>query len=275
MWFLSVWGDVGMDNMDNMDDDCFVKLSEELKLRKYSKQTEKSYMSIVRNFVGSGLAPRQFLLKHTENSKSTMRSVYFALKFYYENVLNKDFDEKIPVAKNSGKLPVVLNKEEVKAMFNATTNLKHRLVLMFLYYTGMRVSEIVNLNWNDIDFERGVIHIKSAKGDKDRIVFFHDNLKNFIDMFALKSQGLVFLSNFNRKYDKRTIQMVVRNASRKAGITKKVTPHTLRHSFATHLLESGADIRHIQHLLGHNNLATTQVYTHVANTDIKKLADLL
>ncbi len=160
-------------------------------------------------------------------------------------------------------------------MFESTLNLKHRLVLMVLYYSGIRVNEIVNLKWEDIDFQRGTIHLKTAKGEKERIVFFHEKLKGFIEYFNLKKEGYVFLSNFGKKYDDRTVQLIVKNAARKSGISKKVTPHILRHSFATHLLEAGADIRHIQKLLGHSSLQTTQIYTHVANKDINKLAKLL
>ena len=251
------------------------KLSEEMKLRKYSRQTEKSYLSIIRNFIDSELTPREFLLKYSEKSRSSIRSVYFALKFFHETVLNQKFDETIPLAKNKIKLPVVLNKEEVSKMFESTLNLKHRLVLMFLYYSGIRLNELVNLKWEDIDIERGTIHLKTAKGEKERVIFFHEKLKSFIEYFNLKKDECVFISNFGKKYDDRTVQLIVRNASRKAGISKQVTPHVLRHSFATHLLEAGADIRHIQKLLGHSNLQATQVYTHVANKDIQKLANLL
>ncbi|MBI2651308.1 tyrosine-type recombinase/integrase [Candidatus Woesearchaeota archaeon] len=251
------------------------KLSEELKLRKYSKMTGKSYLSIIRNFIQSDLSPREFLLKYSDKSRSYLRSAYFALKFFHENVLSQKFDEKIPLAKNKIKLPVVLNKDEINKMVESTLNLKHRLVLMFLYYSGIRANELVNLKWDDIDFQRGTMHLKTAKGGKERIVFFHEKLKSFIEYFNLKKEEYVFLSNFGKKYDKRTVQNIVKNAAKKSGISKKVTPHILRHSFATHLLESGADIRHIQKLLGHKNLQTTQIYTHVANKDIKKLANLL
>ncbi len=251
------------------------KLSEELGLRKHSRQTEKAYTLIIRKFVESGLQPREFLLGYADKSRSAIRSAYFALKFFYENVLRQEFDESIPLAKNKGKLPVVLSKEEISRMLEATLNLKHRLVLMFLYYTGIRLSEIVNLRWEDMDFQRGMIHLKAAKGEKERVIFLHDKLKKFIEYFNIKDGGFVFLSNLGKKYDKRTIQVIVRNAAKKAKITKTVSPHTLRHSFATHLLEAGADIRHIQKLLGHSNLQTTQIYTHVANKDIKKLAVLL
>lgn len=251
------------------------KLIEELRLRKYSRQTEKTYLNLIKNFLSSGKTPREYLLKYVDKSRSAIRSVYFALKFFYEHVLNEKFDEKIPLAKNSFKLPVVLNKEEINNIFDATLNIKHRLILMFLYYTGIRLDELVNLKWEDIDFKRDTIHLKVTKGSKDRVLFLHEKLKNFIISFNLKKEGLIFISNLGKKYNKRTIQVIVKNTAKKAGIKKKVTPHTLRHSFATHLLEGGADIRHIQKLLGHSNLQTTQIYTHVANKDIKKLANLI
>jgi site-specific recombinase XerD len=251
------------------------KLIEEIKLRKYSKQTEKLYIHIINNFIAADNMPREFLLGYVEKSRSSIRAAYFALKFFYENVLNEKFDEKIPIAKNDSKLPVVLSKEEIIRMFESTMNIKHRLILMFLYYTGIRLDEIVNLKWEDIDFNRDTIHLKITKGSKERVIFLHDKLKNFIMTFNLQSAGLIFTSNLGKKYNKRTIQIIVKNAARKSKISKKATPHILRHSFATHLLEGGADIRHIQRLLGHSNLQTTQIYTHVANKDLNKLANLL
>lgn len=251
------------------------KLSEELRLRKHSRQTEKAYTLMIGKFLKSGLQPREFLLKYSDKSRPYLRSAYFALKFFHENVLRQKFDENIPLAKNKGKLPTVLSKEEISKMLEATINLKHRLVLMFLYYTGIRLNELVNLKWEDIDFRRDVIHLKTAKGEKERIIFLHDKLKKFIEYFNIRKEGFVFLSNMGKKYDGRSIQMIVRHAAARAKIGKRITPHTLRHSFATHLLEAGADIRHIQKLLGHASLQTTQIYTHVANKDIKKLANLL
>ena len=131
------------------------------------------------------------------------------------------------------------------------------------------------LRWDDIDFARKIIHIKKAKGDKDRIIFLHELLSRIIEENGIKKEGFVLFSERGSLYSERTVQEIVKVASKKAGIMKKVTPHILRHSFATHLLEAGADIRHIQRLLGHANLQTTQVYTHVANKDINKLANLL
>ena len=264
-----------MDKSDESNAFYTSKLSEEMRLRKYSKQTEKAYLSTVNTFIKSGLQPREFLLRQSDKSRSSMRSFYFALKFFYENVLKQKFDEEIPLAKNKGKLPTVLSREEIERIINDTVNLRHRFVLMILYYSGMRLNELINVKREDVDFERDIIHLKIAKGEKERIIFLHKKLKDFIEYFNLKDDGYIFMSSLGRKYDERTIQMIVKNAARRAGIKKRVTPHALRHSFATHLLEGGADIRHIQKLLGHSSLQTTQIYTHVANKDIKKLAELL
>ncbi len=250
-------------------------LTEEIRLRRYSSQTGKSYISFVKDFLASGKTPREFLLSYTTKSKSTMRSAYFALKFFHENVLNTKFEEKLPLARKSLKLPLVLSREDVIKMIDSANNLKHKLVIMFLYYAGLRLDEVRNIKWSDIDIDRETIHIKTAKGDKERVVFLHKRLIEPLRLFGMKEAGPIFISQRGAKYNKRTIQQIIKSASKKAGIKKNVTPHTLRHSFATHLLESGADIRYIQQLLGHKDLKTTQIYTHVANKDIKKLANLL
>ncbi|MCK4429548.1 MAG: tyrosine-type recombinase/integrase, partial [Candidatus Aenigmarchaeota archaeon] len=134
--------------------------------------------------------------------------------------------------------------------------------------------EVINLTWQDMDFNRSIIHLKETKGHKERIVFFHEKLKELLKNCS-KDGKFILISERGNKYNKRTIQQIVKNQAVKAGIKKKITPHCLRHSFATHLLEAGADIRYIQKLLGHSNLQTTQIYTHVANKDIKNLANLL
>lgn len=251
------------------------RLIEEIKLRGYSSQTGKTYISFVGEFMSLGKSPREFLLSYSSKSKSTMRSAYFALKFFHENVLGEGFEEKLPIARKPLKLPVILSREEVGNMVNTTNNLKHRLVIMFLYYAGLRLDEVRNLAWDNIDFGRKIIHLKTAKGGRERVVFLHRKIVEVLEMVGTKENGPVFLSQRGGKYSKRTIQLIVKAASARAGIRKNVTPHTLRHSFATHLLESGADIRYIQQLLGHKDLKTTQIYTHVADRDIKRLADML
>ncbi len=251
------------------------KLIEEIKLRRYSHQTGKSYIYVVKNFLASGKTVREFLLTCSGKSKSTMRSVYFALKFFYGNVLNKSFEEKLPLARKSLKLPLVLSKEEISRMLESTNNMRHKLILMFLYYAGLRLDEARNIKWQDVDFDREVIHLKTAKGDKERVVFLHKKLIDALKMYGISQEGSIFVSQRDSLYNKRTIQQIVKYSSMKAGLRKNVTPHMLRHSFATHLLEAGADIRYIQQLLGHKDLRTTQIYTHVANKDIKRLANLI
>jgi len=252
------------------------KLIEEIKLRKYSYRTGKAYINVVKRFLKSEMEPRDFLLRYySDKSRSTMRQAYFALKFFYQNVLHERFDENIPLAKKKEKLPVILSRDEVKRMIYGTKNIKHRLVLMFLYYAGMRLNEVRNIKWEDIDFDRELIHIKVAKGEKERVVFLHPELRKTLEFYGVRDYGYVFISQRGRKYSPKSIQLIVKHAAEREKIKKKVTPHTLRHSFATHLLEGGADIRYIQQLLGHKNLKTTQIYTHVANREIKELAKLL
>src|SRR3989344_5959658 len=202
-------------------DEKIRKLVEELKLRGYSKETVRAYVGIVNNFVDSGKGPRDYLLLKSDMSRSAIRTSYFALKFYFENVLGEGFSEKIPLAKNNSKLPVVLGKSEVMRMIDSTSNLNHKYLLMFLYYAGLRLDELINLKENDIDYERGLIHLKKTKGSKDRVIFLHDRLKEI----KILNEGDIFLTNRGSKYTKRTIQEIVKNAAKKAKIKKKVTPH--------------------------------------------------
>ena len=249
------------------------KLDEEVRLRKYSPRTGKSYGSIVGRYLKSGKEPREFLLGYADKSRSAIRNAYFSLQFFYQKVLRHEFPEHIPLAKHSGRKPVVLGKDEIQQMLSSTYNLKHRLLIASLYYSGMRLDEARNLAWEDIDFERKTIHLKITKGSRDRIVFLHTELERLIQFLGAKT-GLVFSRN-GKRYNARSIEQAVKNAARKAGIRKHVTPHTLRHSFATHLLEGGADLRVVQALLGHKSLATTQIYTHLMNRDLQKVSRLL
>jgi site-specific recombinase XerD len=146
---------------------------------------------------------------------------------------------------------------------------------MFLYYGGLRLNEVINLKWQDLDFDRETIHVKITKGGKERVVFLHHGLVQILNVYGIENEGLIIRSERGGKYSGRSIQLVVKNAAKKAGVKKNVSPHTLRHCFATHLLEAGADIRIIQQLLGHNNLKSTQIYTHVANRSLNKIAEML
>ncbi len=252
------------------------KFQQELKIRKYSIKTIHLYSDIIELYLRSKKNSRDFLLSRSDKSRSTMRVNYFALKFYSERVLNKKFDEDIPLTKKDKKLPLVLNKKEIHKMIDVTYNLKHKLVLMFLYYAGLRLNEARNMRWTDLDFERELIHLKIAKGGRERVIFLHQRLQDTLKVYGLKDDGLIFIPDSDgHKYSPRTIQEIVKHAAKAANIRKIVSPHTLRHSFATHLLEAGADIKYIQLLLGHKDIKTTQIYTHVANKDLTRLANLL
>jgi site-specific recombinase XerD len=250
-------------------------LEKELDIRKCSPKTKEKYAYYILQHLKANQTPRQFLEKYTGKTRNTIRTIYFALNFYYKNVLNQGFNEKIPIAKKKQILPTILNKSEVLNMIEKTSNLQHKLVLMFLYYAGLRLNEVRNLKWDNLDIERKIIQLKIAKAEHERTIFLHDKIIEKLIEFKIPRLGLVFESSRGKKYSEETIQKIVKIAAKKAEINKRVSPHTLRHSFATHLLEAGCDIRYIQKLLGHANLQTTQIYTHVANKDIKNLSNLL
>lgn len=253
-------------------------LENELKLRGYSKGTLKSYVFHVGKFLGSGIDPKAFLLNliNEGKSKETVRVAGFAVKFYLsiksdqDNAINKII-EKTPNMKRDKTLPIVLSKNEIEDMITATRNFSYRTMIMLMYASGMRASEVTNLKWGDIDFQRNTLHIKLAKGGKDRIIMLSPKVKKNLLNLDIKKEGIVFKTNRGGKYSLRSIELIVKKAAQKAGIKKKVTPHSLRHSFATHLLEQGVDIRYIQKLLGHANLQTTMIYTKVSTKDIAKI----
>lgn len=251
---------------------------QECKLRGYSQKTIDSYLHHVRKFVKSKKSPKEYLIQLIEGRKSdeTVRSACFAIKFYL-NIVKRDSKginrllKDIPIVKREKKLPVVLSKEEIKKLISATTNINHRLIIQIGYSAGLRISEIINLKWQDINFDRNIIHIKRAKGKKDRIVMLSQKVKENLLTLDRDNKTYVFVTNRGKKYTQRTIQKIIENAAKRARIEKKITPHTLRHSFATHLLETGTDIRYIKDLLGHENIKTTLVYTKVSNKDISRI----
>lgn len=253
-------------------------ISDECKLKGYSQKTIDNYAHHVGKFLESEKNPRDYLLSliNKEKADETIRSACFAIKFYL-NILKKDDPEidsilkDIPNIKRERKLPIILSKEEINRMINSTKNLNHRLIIQIGYSAGLRCSEIINLKWQDIDFDRNIIHIKKAKGKKDRIVMLSQKVKEGLQALDVEKDGYVFVTNRNGKYTPRTIQKIIENTTKNSGITKKTTPHTLRHSFATHLLENGTDIRYIKELLGHANISTTLIYTKVSNHNIMNI----
>jgi len=260
------------------------KTEEELRLKNYSKKTIKSYLSNIKKYLlfakkrkskTKEKAVKDFLLSLEEKclSPSSINLALNAVKFFYRNVLKTGFKIRIKYIKRPRKLPIVLSRNEVNKIINAVKNSKHHLLLSLSYGAGLRVSEITSLKVKDINLEELTIHIKQAKGKKDRITIFPKKLKTDIENLTngKSKNNYVFESERGGKLTTRTAQKIFKNSLKKNNIKKDATFHSLRHSFATHLLENGVDIRYVQELLGHNNIRTTQRYTQVTNPSIKKI----
>lgn len=212
-------------------------------------------------------------------SASSLNMLVNALLYYFRTILKRDsFEIKLPRARKEHHLPTVLTMEECFRIFSFVENPKHKLLLLIGYGAGLRRSEIVTLKWQDILFEEHKIHVKQTKGNKDRIVMLPysivEVLKDYRKLYH--NDEWVFAGQYKGEaLSARTVQQVMTNAVTKAGLEKKATVHTLRHSFATHLLESGTDIRYIQQLLGHSSIKTTMIYTHITPKAAKKIVSPL
>ena len=197
-----------------------------------------------------------------------------AVRFLYKDVLKKniDFDFNIKMKKPTT-LPEVLSVEEVQRFLNTFRNVKHKAIFTLCYSAGLRLGEILNLKISDIDSNRMQIRISQAKGKKDRYSILAPNvleqLRNYVKQYSPKD--FLFEGQNGGKYSSASVQSLMRKHRKLANIKKKATPHTLRHSFATHLLDNGTDIRFIQELLGHKHISTTQIYTHVSSRDLKDI----
>ena len=261
------------------------KLETELKLRGFSRQTSKMYLFYNRKFlefIKKSPADievddiREFLAyKMSDHSLSnaSIALIKASLKFLYTDMLGKNLSL-VKTPKASKKLPVVLSRREIKQLLEKTDNAKHKLLIELLYSSGLRLSECINLKYTDIDIDEGTGWVRLGKGSKDRIFIisemFGKDLLDYKQVRGADGKGYVFTVN-GRKMSPRGIQHAIKTASKRAGLDKEVHVHTLRHSFATHLLENGVDIRKIQKLLGHSNLQTTQIYTQVSSEEIKKI----
>ncbi len=256
--------------------------TQQLHLKSYSASTLKTYRNEFSIFLETlGKTPAYSLsvsrlkdyleychttLKLTEN---TIHSRMNALKFYYEQVLKREkFFYDIPRPKKPGLLPKVLGEIELSKLFNAVSSIKHKAILFTAYSAGLRVSEVINLKWKNLDRQRGQILIEQAKGKKDRYVSLSpvlvDILESYYKKSKIKPMTYVFEGLQGEQYSARSAQIIFARAKEKAGIKKEVSFHSLRHSFATHLLEKGTDVRYIQELLGHFSIKTTTRYLHVA-----------
>ena len=256
------------------------RMIEDLTIRNYSPRTIKVYVERVAKFAQYfGQSPDElgpahirafqvFLIETKKSSWTQFNQSVCALRFFYRVCLGKPWMiEHIPFPKQPKRLPVVLSRQEVQRLFEAVSNLKHRTILMTLYATGLRIAEALALQIPDIDRERMLIRVRQGKGAKDRYVPLSETLLEQLRCYWRYYRPGYWLfpsTDPRRALTASTVQRVCAKAARKAGLSKRVTPHTLRHSFATHHLEAGTNLKTIQVLLGHRNLNTTSIYLHVA-----------
>lgn len=263
------------------------KFIEEMKLNGYSLKTIKAYVYYVKELFKYCGCPilkitkvqiRNYLLhlQKRELSSSTLNVVYSAIKFYFSRILGKKVCKNIPRMKKDKKLPKVLSRSEIRKIFSKMKNPRHKLILVFAYSSGLRVSEIVNLKIFDLDFERNLLLVRCSKQNKDRYTLLSFKLKKALRKLIeeRKSSDYLFITNRGGKYNVRSLQKIFKKALSNAGIHKNLGFHSLRHSFATHLLEKRVDVRVIQELLGHKKIETTQIYTQVGKKNFKRI-DLL
>ena len=263
------------------------KLVEELQLRAYSTNTIKTYrnefaqlLSLLKDNPVNNLDTEKlrsyflYCLQTLKMTEAQVSSRFNAIKFYFEKVLKHEriFIE-IPRPKKPSQLPKVINALDIKKMFIVTENLKHNIILKLCYGMGLRVSEIINLKITDIDSKNMQVHIQRAKGKKDRYVNLPESVLEQLRQYykEYKPKEYLFEGQHGGQYSIRSAQLVFKDALHKARINKNVGIHSLRHSFATHLLEAGTDISAIQKLLGHNDIKTTLTYAQVSKKDLKKI----
>ena len=261
------------------------KLETELKIRGFSKRTVDTYLFYAKKFLEfvkkdpSSVIEEDakryiaYLMTELKYSPGSINLALSSLKFFFNEILQNRAFNAVKAPKSEKKLPTVLTKDEIKRMLNAIQNSKHKLLIEFMYSSGLRVSECVSLKIDDLDFNEKMGKIKHGKGNKERYIILSDNLlEHLSDYISKKKDDSPYI--FSIKGNPITIrqaQKVVKEAAKKAGIKKRVFCHALRSSFATHLLEAGTDIRIIQELLGHSNLSTTQIYTKVSTQQLKKV----
>ena len=254
-----------------------------MQIKGYSKSTINTYISCLLIFKNTGVEQWEVLedeqliqkcfelFQQKQMSYSYQKQMIGALQLFYLVT----FDRKVPLeilrnTRKSFKLPVVFSKEEVIQLLTSVSNLKHKAILTTIYSLGLRAGELATLKVSHLDGKRGTITLYSAKGKKDRQVMFPENLKWILREYykKYKPKEYLFEGSTGGQYSKSSMRRILVRALGKSNISKKATLHTLRHSFATHLLEEGTDVRIIQKLLGHTSIKTTMIYTHVANTQL-------
>ncbi len=259
-----------------------------LQSKRYSINTIKTYCEALKSFLvyfnskpifeisneDVVLYNNQYILKNNL-STSYQNQIVNAIKLYFKTIKEKSIEiDKIHRPRREKTLPNVLSKEEIKKILNAHSNLKHKAMLSLIYSCGLRRSELLNLKISDIDSKRNIVIIRQSKGKKDRIAPLSAKILLLLREYYIvhKPKKWLFEGFYeNEPYDERSISNVLKQALTKVGITKPVSLHWLRHSYATHLLESGTDLRYIQELLGHSNSKTTEIYTHVSTKSLQQI----
>lgn len=269
-----------------MNKDNFLKKLEiELKITKASVHTLKNYTRFnIQFFDFIKKDPKEIdeddiklYIAENLSDRAAVTTIMFlsAIKYAYTGILKTDPTQHIKRPKREKRLPVVLTKDEIFALIKSLNNKKSKLMISLVYATGMRVSEITSLKIEHLDFDDRIGHVRQGKGKKDRIFNIPKFLYARVKRYAEKQKefdGVYLFPGRNGKcMSDRNVQKIVKQAGQKANIKKEVHTHTLRHSFATHLLENEIDIRKIQELLGHSDLSTTQIYTHVSPEELKKI----
>lgn len=263
------------------------RMQHKLEIARYSPRTIDTYLSATKKFflhfptkLPNDIRTedieryQHYMASERKVSNSTLNQVVNAVRYYYKDVLGDARRVKfIERPRRERKLPNVLSEKEVSALLKAVDNLKHRCILMLIYSAGLRLGESLALQRTDIIPERKQVLIRGAKGGKDRVSLLSDRILVQLSEYlhAYKPNNFLFESPDGGMYSATSVQMVFRRALKKAGITAPATVHTLRHSFATHLLENGTDLRYIQTLLGHSSSKTTEIYTHVSTKVIGKI----
>ena len=273
----------------NSNEDWVVALEQHLKLKGYSPKTIKSYRNHLARFLefSQGLCDKeiiyQYLLEQLEVKHCSHTHANQAVNAIKQHLIQRGLfshvaDIELPRPKREHKLPKVMSKEEVQKVISVTENLKHRTAIMVAYSCGMRVGEVATLKLTDIDYSRNLVLIRQGKGRKDRVAPLSLRLVDQLERYVAKYRPLAYLfenPDASGPISDRTLQVVFNRAVEKVGITKTLSFHSLRHSFATHLLESGVDLRYIQELLGHKNSKTTEIYTHVSTTSLQRIENPL
>ncbi len=255
----------------------------ECKRRRYSERTIKTYIYCINRFLKfagkdinriSKKDVRLFLesLSDKELAGNTMNVYHMAIRFLFEDVLDKRIWIDIKYSKVPEKLPAVLSKEEMKKLFDVIENPKHKLMIRLMYSAGLRVSELINLRVNDIELDKNYGWVRGGKGNKDRLFIVADSLKIELEKFiGLRNANELLFTSKRGKYSMKSLQQIIKKAGEMVKIEKRISCHTLRHSFATHLIEDGYSVSEVQSLLGHKSPETTFIYLHTASPNMIKI----